>query len=164
MRFYTTLKTHLFHSDEFKVKYGKGAYLTYCLMYTVTKEIHFCYGHRLIHYEGKCRNLHGHNARAQVELHSESLDKRGMVYDFHDIGRVMKTWIDDVLDHKLLLHQDDPIIPDLKAKKEVFYTMPINPTAEALAKLIYDYAVSQKFPVHSVTVWETESSFATYKK
>ena len=133
-------------------------------MYTVTKEIYFCYGHRLIHYKGKCQFLHGHNARVQVELCSESLDKRGMVYDFNDIGRVMKAWIDETFDHKMLLHQEDPIIPTLKAKKEVFYVMPINPTAEAIAKLIYDYAVSQKFPVNSVTVWETESSFATYRK
>ena len=33
-------------------------------MFRVTKEIHFCYGHRLLNYDGKCRHLHGHNGRA----------------------------------------------------------------------------------------------------
>ena len=28
-------------------------------MYKVTREIHFCYGHRLLNYDGKCRHLHG---------------------------------------------------------------------------------------------------------
>ena len=36
-------------------------------------------------------------------------------------------------------------------------------TAEAIARLIYEYAVSQKFPVTKVTLWETSSSFATYR-
>ncbi|MES9926921.1 MAG: 6-carboxytetrahydropterin synthase, partial [Candidatus Thiodiazotropha sp. 6PDIVS] len=39
-------------------------------MYTVTKEIHFCYGHRLLNHKGKCRHLHGHNATAVIHLES----------------------------------------------------------------------------------------------
>jgi len=37
-----------------------------------------------------------------------------------------------------------------------------NPTAENIAKLIYDHARSEGFPVTEVTLWETESCFATY--
>ncbi len=133
-------------------------------MYSVTKEIHFCYGHRLLDYVGKCRHLHGHNGRVEVELCSEKLDKRAMVYDFADISRVIKTWIDEMLDHTMILREDDSLIPVLKQKQERFFTMKTNPTAEAIAKLIYDYAVSQGFPVSRVTLWETESSFATYRK
>ena len=133
-------------------------------MYSVTKEIHFCYGHRLLDYVGKCQHLHGHNGCVEVELRSEQLDKRAMVYDFSDINRVIKTWIDETLDHTMILRKDDPIISVLKDQKERFFVMKENPTAEAIAKLIYDYAVSQGFPVHTVTLWETESSFATYRK
>ena len=133
-------------------------------MYSVTKEIHFCYGHRLLDYVGQCRHLHGHNGRVEVELCSETLDKRAMVFDFSDISRVIKTWIDETLDHTMILREDDSVIPLLTQKKERFFTMKDNPTAEAIAKLIYDYAVSQGFPVHTVTLWETESSFATYRK
>lgn len=132
-------------------------------MYSVTKEIHFCYGHRLLNYEGKCKHLHGHNGRVQVELGSAKLDPREMVFDFADINRVIKSWIDETLDHTLILCEKDPLISDLKRKNERFMTIKTNPTAEAIAKLIYDYAVSQKFPVQAVTLWETESSFATYR-
>ena len=133
-------------------------------MYSVTKEIDFCYGHRLLNYEGKCKHLHGHNGRIQVELRSDTLDQREMVFDFADISRVIKTWINEVLDHTLILCEKDPMIPALKRGQERFLAIPNNPTAEAIAKMIYDYAVSQKFPVHAVTLWETESSFATYRK
>ncbi|MBI4388360.1 MAG: 6-carboxytetrahydropterin synthase [Candidatus Omnitrophica bacterium] len=132
-------------------------------MYSVTKEIHFCYGHRLLNYEGKCKYLHGHNGRVQVELRSEKLDKREMVFDFSDISRVIKSWVDETLDHTLILCEKDPLVPMLREKKERFFVIETNPTAEAIAKLIYEYTVSQGFPVHAVTLWETESSFATYR-
>ncbi len=70
-------------------------------MYTVTKEIHFCYGHRLLNYEGKCRYLHGHNGRAVITIDAEQLDHRGMVLDFTDIKNVVSSWIDDSLDHRV---------------------------------------------------------------
>ena len=38
----------------------------------------------------------------------------------------------------------------------------MNPTAENIAKLIYDYAAAQGFPVVEVRLWETESCYATY--
>lgn len=37
-------------------------------MYFLTQELEFCYGHRLIHYSGKCRFLHGHNGRVEIVL------------------------------------------------------------------------------------------------
>ncbi|PIQ85030.1 MAG: 6-pyruvoyl tetrahydrobiopterin synthase [Candidatus Omnitrophica bacterium CG11_big_fil_rev_8_21_14_0_20_45_26] len=132
-------------------------------MYSVTKEIHFCYGHRLMNYEGKCRHLHGHNGRVQVKLTSSKLDHRAMVFDFADISREIKTWIDETLDHTMLLREDDPILPHLKEKNERFLTMKTNPTAEAIARMIYDHVASLGFPIASVTLWETETSFATYQ-
>ncbi len=131
-------------------------------MYTVTKEIYFCYGHRLMNYGGACRHLHGHNGKIQVELEREVLDERGMVVDFSEIRTLIKDWIDQTLDHTMLLRKDDPLIPVLKEKNERFYVMNENPTAESISKLIYDYARSKKLPVGRVTLWETESSFATY--
>ena len=63
-------------------------------MYRVTREIYFCYGHRLLNYEGKCRYLHGHNGRAVITLAAPALDSLGMVMDFTRIKRVMNTWIE----------------------------------------------------------------------
>ena len=133
-------------------------------MFCVTREIYFCYGHRLLHYDGKCRNLHGHNGKVEVELASEKLDERGMVYDFKDIKSVIQKWIDENLDHRMILNRKDPILPALKKAKEPLYLVDENPTAETLAKLIYDYAASQGFPVSEVRLWETENSFATYTR
>ena len=132
-------------------------------MYAVTKEIYFCYGHRLMNYDGPCRHLHGHNGKIEVELAREKLDERGMVVDFSEIRSVIKEWIDRTLDHTMLLRKDDLLIPVFKEKKERFYLMDENPTAEAIARLIFDYVRSQGFPVTRVTVWVTESSFATYR-
>jgi 6-pyruvoyltetrahydropterin/6-carboxytetrahydropterin synthase len=132
-------------------------------MFRVTKEIHFCYGHRLLNYDGKCRHLHGHNGKAVITLESHQLDALGMVVDFTEIKSVVGKWIDEALDHRMLLHKDDPIIPELRRQNEPFVTLDVNPTAENIAKLIHDRAASHGLPVVEVTLWETENSFATYK-
>ena len=132
-------------------------------MYIVTKVIQFCYGHRLLKYEGKCRYLHGHNGRAEIELRSERLDHRGMVRDFGEIKQVIQAWIDRELDHKMLLHREDPALPLLRRLGEPVFVMDINPTAEAIARLIFDYTASQGFPVTEVRLWETDRSVATYR-
>ncbi len=41
----------------------------------VTREITFCYGHRLLEYNGKCRHLHGHNGRAVITLSAATLPR-----------------------------------------------------------------------------------------
>ena len=79
-------------------------------MFRVTREIDFCYGHRLLNYDGKCRHLHGHNGRAVIVLESPKLDDRGMVLDFTDIKRVVSRWIDETLDHRMILCRDDPAV------------------------------------------------------
>jgi len=131
-------------------------------VYRVTREITFCYGHRLLNYEGKCKNLHGHNGRAVITLAADELDALGMVLDFSQIKEVVSKWIDETLDHKMLLHRDDPVIPFLQQLHEPLCVLEVNPTAENIARLIYDFAVSQKFPVVEVNLWETENCFATY--
>ncbi len=132
-------------------------------MYRVTKEIWFCYGHRLLNYDGKCRNLHGHNGKAVVTCEAPALDRLGMVVDFTEVKKVIGRWVDDTLDHKMLLHRDDPVIPELRRQGEPFVTLDANPTAENIARLIFDQAAAHGLPVVEVTLWETENSFATYR-
>jgi 6-pyruvoyltetrahydropterin/6-carboxytetrahydropterin synthase len=131
-------------------------------MYRVTREIHFCYGHRLLHYDGKCRHLHGHNGRAVITLEADELDALGMVMDFSRIKRVVQAWIDETLDHKMLLHKDDPVLAYLRQQGEPVFVMDVNPTAENIARLIYDFTAAQGFPVAEVRLWETEHCFASY--
>lgn len=132
-------------------------------MYQVTKIVEFCYGHRLLNYDGKCRHLHGHNGRAEIELSAEALDARGMVRDFTEIKRALQRWIDERFDHKMILRKDDPAVPLLQQLGEPLAIVEANPTAEAIARLIYDEATRLGFPVTSVRLWETATSFAVYR-
>jgi 6-pyruvoyltetrahydropterin/6-carboxytetrahydropterin synthase len=131
-------------------------------MFRVSREIDFCYGHRLLHYEGKCRHLHGHNGRVIITIETENLDAQGMVIDFNEIKRRISGWIDDNLDHRMVLHRDDPIVPLLEKQGEPMYLMDVNPTAENIAKLIAEAARQQGVPVVEVRLWETPHCFATY--
>ncbi len=133
-------------------------------MYTVSKEIHFCYGHRLLNHKGKCRHLHGHNATAIIRLESEQLDDLGMVCDFADIGGYVKAWLERELDHNMLMHKDDPLLPTLLTAGERVYVMENNPTAENIAKLIFDYVAAGSFPVVEVAIYETASAQASYRR
>ena len=132
-------------------------------MYSVTKRIDFCYGHRLLDYDGKCRHPHGHNAVVDIEIRSETLDSRNMVRDFGDIKRAVTQWIDEALDHRMLLRHDDPLVAALRQLGEPVYVLDSNPTAERIARLIFDHVASQGFPVVRVGVWETPTSFAEYR-
>ena len=132
-------------------------------MYQVTKHIDFCYGHRLLNYDGKCRHLHGHNGRVEVRIDADKLDARGMVHDFADIKEAIRNWIDETLDHRMLLHRDDPILPVLKQRGEAVYVMDENPTAENIAKLIFAQARSNGLAVVEVQLWETPTSSASYR-
>lgn len=131
-------------------------------MYSVTKRIEFCYGHRLLDYDGVCKHPHGHNATAEVEVRTDSLDPRNMVADFSDIKRVIKGWVDRELDHKMILRRDDPLVPALQALNEPIFLVDSNPTVELIARLIFNYTREQGFNVVQVKVWETPTSFASY--
>lgn len=132
-------------------------------MFQVTQEIEFCYGHRLLNYAGKCRHLHGHNGRAVIVLEGEELDDRGMLVDFSDIKQSVRTWIDDELDHRMILNEADPAVPFFQEQGEPLFLLPENPTAETIARLIFNFTKQQGFPVTEVSLWETPKSFATYR-
>lgn len=131
-------------------------------MYSVTKKIEFCYGHRLLDYNGVCKHPHGHNAVAEIEVQTETLDRRNMVVDFTDIKQTVKSWIDRELDHRMILRQDDPLVGLLQSIGEPIYILESNPTVERIARLIFDVSREHGLPVSRVTVWETPSSWATF--
>ncbi len=132
-------------------------------MYQVSKSVSFCYGHRLLNYTGKCQHLHGHNARAVITLESKVLDERGMVEDFSEVKRLVWSWLDEEIDHTLLLHRDDPVLPVLQNAGERVMVTDENPTAEVIARMIYEFVAGKGYPVTGVTLWETETSFASYR-
>jgi 6-pyruvoyltetrahydropterin/6-carboxytetrahydropterin synthase len=115
-------------------------------------------------YPGKCRVPHGHNGKVAIDLTAETLDALGMVIDFTDVKHGIQGWIDRTLDHRMLLRNDDPLAKWLQERGEPCFLMDQNPTAEALAQLIFEYAAAQGFPVVEVRLWETSDSYASYRR
>ena len=87
-----------------------------------------------------------------------------MVADFSDIKRLVKGWIDQELDHKMILRHDDPLVGPLRELGEPMYLLESNPTVERIARLIFEKTHELGFHVVSVRVWETPSSFAAYSR
>ena len=123
-------------------------------MFEVTVEEQFSSGHYLRDYHGKCENPHGHNYRVHVTLHGAELDPSGLLLDFKQLKQVLKEIL-DYLDHKMI-NEIEPFIVT-------------NPTAENMAHYIYHECQRglrglgvTRANVKSVTLWETDTSFATY--
>ena len=127
-------------------------------MYVVTKRIEFCYGHRLLDYNGVCKHPHGHNAQVEVDVRTDRLDKRNMVADFSDIKRLVKGWIDRELDHKMILRHDDPLVKPLQALGEPMYLLDSNPTVERIARLIFEMSRREGINVVKVTCFVADPS------
>ncbi len=133
-------------------------------MYKVTKTIDFCYGHRLLNYDGQCKYLHGHNGRLEIDVQSSSLDSKGMVIDFTVMKDSVKSWIDSVMDHRMILSSEDPLIPILKQAGQPIYVLQDNPTAENIAKHVFIQVKSSNIDVQEVRLWESPSSYASYSE
>lgn len=125
-------------------------------MFEVTVEQTFSAGHSLREYRGKCENVHGHNYRIQVTVEGEKLNRIGLLVDFVELKRAVRHVVER-LDHQF--------INDL----EPFTT--VNPSAENLAKYLYDEVsqlldlTSSEQPVRisQIKVWETDTSIAVYR-
>ncbi len=158
-------KHDTFPQKKHRKRYTGGSYFnkgSKNAMYRVEREIRFCYGHRVSNYAGKCRHLHGHNARAMIALESQTVDESGMVIDFAEIKRQVGAWIDQMLDHRTVLQENDPLVQLLIDAGEPILTIPVEPTAENLARLIHDETLRQGLPVVEVRLYESDASCATY--
>jgi len=120
-------------------------------MYDLMIESQFSSAHQLRGYKGKCEALHGHNWRVQITVSSDNLNDIGIMVDFHDLKDISGEVISS-LDHSFL--------------NDVFPFTEINPSSENIAKWIFDSMKkkidSKLCDVSSVTVWENETSSATY--
>jgi len=128
----------------------------------VVRILTFSYGHRIRGHEGLCAHLHGHNARVEVECKGP-LDALGMVVDFGEIRRVLETWIDANWDHRMILEQGDPMARVLAERGEPVHELDAPPTAENLARRLYEVAAKAGLPVRAIRFWETERSMALYE-
>jgi len=86
---------------------------------SITRRLEFDSGHRIPNHDGQCKHLHGHRYAIEVTLSGEVADHPGkaddgMVLDFGDIKAVISRWIDDRLDHRMILCRDDPAVAALE--------------------------------------------------
>jgi 6-pyruvoyltetrahydropterin/6-carboxytetrahydropterin synthase len=123
-------------------------------MYEVNVEAGFSSGHYLRNYHGKCENPHGHNYKVRVTLVGRELDETGLLLDFKLLKGLLRPVIERI-DHQML--------NDL----EPFTTL--NPSAENIAHYFYQQTSHQlqqmtegRVRVKDCTVWETDTSSATY--
>jgi 6-pyruvoyltetrahydropterin/6-carboxytetrahydropterin synthase len=111
------------------------------MKYVVTKEFKFEAAHRLIkNYTGKCTNNHGHSWLVRLHLEGTNLDEKDMLIDFQDL-KILKTWIDDQLDHATLLWENDPMCDYIKNSGQRIYITKKNPTSEHIAEVILNEAI-----------------------
>jgi 6-pyruvoyltetrahydropterin/6-carboxytetrahydropterin synthase len=115
-------------------------------VYRISKRFRFEASHILDHLpaDHPCNHLHGHSYRVEVILVGASLDERGFVVDYRDLDR-FKTYLDTTLDHK---HLND--------------VMPLAPTAENIARWLYDWAKVFWPQIAAIRVSETEKTWAEY--
>lgn len=88
-------------------------------MWNIDKTFDFCFGHRVhtqvlnqelsCNSKCKCRHYHGHQGTIKIYLKSDKLNDQGMVLDFVELNW-FKKWLDDVLDHKMILDMRDPAL------------------------------------------------------
>jgi 6-pyruvoyltetrahydropterin/6-carboxytetrahydropterin synthase len=108
----------------------------------------------------------------EVVAASPDLDSIGRVIDFSEVKRIVGGWIDEELDHNMLLHPDDPLATRHSAVELVGrlpFIMPrhlSNPTAENLAQLVYEKAnellASRGIKVVRVRFYETPNGWSDY--
>lgn len=122
-------------------------------MYELTVQTHFDAAHFLIDYPGECARLHGHTYVVEVTVAGDKLNEIGLLYDFKDLKDKTREIIDR-FDH----HYLNEIAPFDKT----------SPTAENLAKYIYDHLkkrlVAKGIKIAEVSVWESPTARLTYRE
>lgn len=120
-------------------------------MYEILIKTHFSAAHHLRNYSGKCANQHGHNWQIEVYCRCEKLNEAGMGIDFVELKREVNALIDE-MDHTDLNEMD--------------YFKEYNPTAENIAKYLFDNLSAKltagRVRVSKVTVYETPNCAASF--
>ena len=141
---------------------------------TCTRRIEFDTAHRITRHDSKCRNLHGHRYALEVTCRAAQLNEIGMVIDFGVIKRVVGGWIDEHLDHGVILdHEDRVALPDgstipfadlCRAQGWKTMTMKGEPTSENMALMLKAKAADLLAPygieIAKVRLYETPNCWA----
>jgi 6-pyruvoyltetrahydropterin/6-carboxytetrahydropterin synthase len=143
-------------------------------MYCINKQISdFSAAHRLTKgYQGKCRNLHGHDYAVEVTMATSTLNEYGFVIDFSEIKNLLDHWVQNHLDHVTIVSEDDEkLLLFLKENSQKFYVLPdnVNTTVENISKHLFDifnHLLTKHNGVSllTVSVSETKTAKAIYSE
>ncbi|WP_048330825.1 6-pyruvoyl trahydropterin synthase family protein [Bizionia psychrotolerans] len=139
----------------------------------ITKQFSFETGHALYGYDGKCKNVHGHSYKLSVTVIGKPIQdsnnvKFGMVIDFSDLKKIVKTEIVDVFDHATVFNKNTPhveLAKELQDRGHNVLLVNYQPTSEMM---VIDFAEKIKsylpthIALHSLKLQETETSFAEW--
>jgi 6-pyruvoyltetrahydropterin/6-carboxytetrahydropterin synthase len=123
-------------------------------------------GHRLWDVPGLCTQLHGHTWDVTLTL-AGPRDERGLMLDYHLLKKEFRHYLDSSFDHRLCLHDNDPLIRDRDQKEKMqrypgLAEVPFLPSTENLAEL---WAAEMKVIFgpdydYSIGVWEGDKNWA----
>ena len=139
----------------------------------ITKQFSFETGHALYGYDGKCKNVHGHSYRLDVTVIGKPIEdnsnvKFGMVIDFGDLKKIVKSEIVDVFDHATVFNKNTPHLELAKELQERGHNVILadyQPTSEMM---VIDFAekIKKHLPstihLYSLKLQETATSFAEW--
>ncbi len=138
----------------------------------ITKEFKFEMAHALKGYDGPCKNIHGHSYELFVTVSGKPIDdinnpKLGMVMDFGDLKKIVRSVVVDIFDHALVLNKemDLSLTSKLKDSFDKVILLDYQPTSELM---IADFAerISNKLPsnisLKYLLLRETVTSFAEW--
>jgi 6-pyruvoyltetrahydropterin/6-carboxytetrahydropterin synthase len=108
-------------------------------------EFRFAAAHRLPRYDGPCARVHGHNYRFLVAVEEDVDPRTGMIADFGDIKAAVQERVLARVDHR-----------DLNDFLE-------NPTAENIARFIWESLEGQLPGLCEVRLYEIPDSCVTYR-
>jgi len=146
-------------------------------MFYINKKLKiFSAAHRLIKgYEGKCKNLHGHNYAVEVIITSDKLDQFDFVIDYDDIKEHFDTWLQENWDHGTIVSEaDTPLLDFLKHENQHHYVLPgdKNTSSERLAEYLFeqfttilnDIQIGEiRLKLAEVRVYESATAMAAFK-
>lgn len=136
----------------------------------VTRKGTFDSGHRVMNERMKCFNIHGHTYLYELKFEFNEMEEIGYAIDFKEIKRVGCQWIDDILDHGMLLNpQDTKLIETTIGYGSKYWLMSLNgageycnPSVENIAKevflammVLFNPAVYKNLKIHEVIIYET---------
>lgn len=125
----------------------------------ITKRFQFEAAHCLTKHDGKCKQVHGHTYTLEVSLIGDIIENPfspefGMVFDFGKLGKVVRSVIDMLYDHRMLNDSLEGVYP---TAENMCYEL-FSSISMGLTEATQDGP--NRIMLEKVRLWETANSWA----